>query len=677
MRYLNWFLRRNPCPTNFGFISTLALSTLITSPGLTAFTTSIYGSPLFTVRNARPSSRRFLSADRGFCSFESNDDDVTHSNILSPFPTSSHQTSGFVHHFVAHSNHTGRTLEEVIQEVLMCLPIHNNNNNNNNTTNPTPTTLQSNTTLSAFDLLNFGAVWFMSAENAARGPISGIKPTRLTAEHSTTTVTEGDYLRIHFSPRRFLQVYNYNWSAPISESPVNGIIVDENSHQGWLVIRKPAMVPVHRTVDNARENVADCLRQARNNHHAYISTPQRLDQNTSGLLVVATSKPFAAYFADLLRKKTATHLENSREDAGDYSRGAIHKTYRCLVCVLSHPNDKNTDLETIVQPLRHYSQENHIIRHYLEPSIRAPKNYEKTQREENWLESLLRIRSVGKVYPIVGSRHAERLSEHLWPGGTPDAPSIPPLCRGVVELEIELLTGRTHQIRGQLSSENFPICGDVSYNGAVPSDPTQMTEYSQSTERLALQCSELSFLEPNVIEKDGEIVLHRSSNWLKFELADAWWTPHLEEYVSSDQNSSSTEKEHKNAPERHEPLRPELLPPRVSLSPGKNKYVLIRATNPSTNEHFWFVKSASPSECGGPYHGNVAQDLREWIEAAGYDVETTGGGRIDYDPELQRAIVYGFSYGFGKGDHEKAADLINKHSNDQIFATFDNREGLY
>lgn len=80
--------------------------------------------------------------------------------------------------------------------------------------------------------------------------------------------------------------------------------------------------------------------------------------------------------------------------------------------------------------------------------------------------------------------------------------------------------------------------------------------------------------------------------------------------------------------------------------------------------------------------GNVAQDLREWIEAAGYSCEITGGGRIDYrlasgSMTRNKAAVYGFSYGFGKGDHEKVAKLISEWSRGKIDATFDNTDGLY
>lgn len=88
-------------------------------------------------------------------------------------------------------------------------------------------------------------------------------------------------------------------------------------------------------------------------------------------------------------------------------------------------------------------------------------------------------------------------------------------------------------------------------------------------------------------------------------------------------------------------------------------------------------------ECGGAYHGNVAQDLREWIEAAGYQVDITGGGRIDYNPSTgggntmnPRCIVYGFSYAFGKGNHEQTAALIRQHTNIS-YVVVDNTDGLY
>ena len=78
--------------------------------------------------------------------------------------------------------------------------------------------------------------------------------------------------------------------------------------------------------------------------------------------------------------------------------------------------------------------------------------------------------------------------------------------------------------------------------------------------------------------------------------------------------------------------------------------------------------------------GNVAQDLCEWIKAAGYDATVIGGGRLQYriTSEGQRLVtIYGFSYAFGRGDHAKAADIIKEWSNGEIAVFVDNSESLY
>lgn len=572
------------------------------------------------------------------------------------------------------------------------------------------------TELTSEQLIGMGSVWFLPA-GAPRDPSRGEKPERLSAANATSLLLEeGDYLRIHHYPRRFLACADYDWSSyvdSINNSNKPGVIVAQDNEKGWIVVDKPAMVPVHMTVDNSQENVAACLQLARTPFFdstnttdepplpPYVTTPQRLDQNTSGLLVVASSKVFAAYFAKLLSTKTKQQLDGSNITSVD----GIHKLYRCLVCLQPPADEGDNDADAAgdnqspawsvnqaTAQLRSFVAEGTIMRHYLEPSIRAPKRFVKQPPEDaegNWAESLLKIRSAGNVYALVGNQAGRDLARALWysPEARVEATGerIPTNCQGVVEVEIELLTGRTHQIRGQLSAMGFSLVGDAQYGGAIPANKTNI-----GSEQLALQCCELEFLDPDIVAKhDGTFSLNRSKRWNRFRLETAWWNPLLQRYqeqtnaLGEGDATTAASDVHLAEPTsttdiaEKKPLNPDLLPPRVSLSPGKHKYVLIKAEHPESDEVLWFCKSASPAECGGEYHGNVAQDLREWIQAAGWKVTVTGGGRIDYRPAEKEAVVYGFSYGFGKGDHAQAAKLIQEWSDGSIQATHDDSTGLY
>jgi hypothetical protein len=293
----------------------------------------------------------------------------------------------------------------------------------------------------------------------------------------------------------------------------------------------------------------------------------------------------------------------------------------------------------------------------------------------------------------------QKLAASLW-ATDPDPNSVtggsgssrkPGNVQAVAELEVELLTGRTHQIRGQLSAAGFPLVGDVQYGGATGQGNVIEGSAGSSDaafDRLALQCCQLEFIDPDVVQKqDGTVSMARSKRWNRFRLDRAWWTSFVECYVqessalTEDDKTTEVAPDHERQFESHsgdngEEAKAHLLPPRVSLSPGRNKYVLVRASHPTdpNARDEWFVKSAAPRECGGPYHGNVAQDLKEWIKAAGYEATVTGGGRIYFRPDENCAVVFGFSYGFGRGDHDLAATIIRQSG---IYATVDHSPDLY
>ena len=582
-------------------------------------------------------------------------------------------------------------------------------------------------TLCAAELLALGSIWFLPS-GAPRDAALGGKPIRLNASDVDKILEEGDYLRVHNPPRRFPAVNEYDWGAN-SGANGKGVVVAKDDDTGYMIVDKPAGLPVHGTVDNVLENVAAAvgrsllesreaeLRQKiadrdrlnsegdeffdmtnssdrkrkrkrdkqKKDPLVYISNPQRLDQNTSGLFVLSTKKEFASYFAKLLRKKTDVQLaDDTRTDC------AVHKTYRCLVCVSTSTTASAADE---LARLRRYADEGPTVRHWLEPSIKAPKTFAAERRDSSWAECLLKIRQVGDAFPVVGNEAATKLSKALWE----EEGSKPPGCVAVVEVEIELLTGRTHQIRGQMSAEGFPLVGDIGYGGALPTPPIPRDSITKSIkipERLALQCCQLEFIEPKYHrDKKDDLVGVPSDTWKTFRLERAFWTPMLESYSTSTANEKASEATFSRSDEEDArelqnvaldmvfnadaDCRDETavhLPQRVKLSPGKNKYVVIEARSRS-GETLRFVRSANPSECGGPYHADVARDVVRELTLLGYSCSVTGGGRIDYvEPH---AHVYGFSYGFGKGDHELVAKIIEEHSEDETYATFDTSDGLY
>jgi len=272
----------------------------------------------------------------------------------------------------------------------------------------------------------------------------------------------------------------------------------------------------------------------------------------------------------------------------------VHKRYRCLVCLGSSMGSSSNSssnsssmglssslgnsptfhhdliLKEQMERLESYVNDRTIVRHYLAPSVRAPKIFvyeppksEIKQEDEDkstsssssssssWPECLLRITKVGKPIKLVNHSKGEWMARSLWhtTGTMPDS------CIGVTELEIELLTGRTHQIRGQLSLEGFPLVGDAMYGGAIPSESDEsMVEGEHNlalegtngylpSERLALQCCELRFLDPDVKlntgkkkrkEKDATFLVP-SKRWNTFHLNNAWWTPIVNQWpIESD-----------------------------------------------------------------------------------------------------------------------------------------------
>jgi 23S rRNA pseudouridine1911/1915/1917 synthase len=221
-------------------------------------------------------------------------------------------------------------------------------------------------------------------------------------------ILEGAYIRAHTKPRRFPK-NDYNWEERL-------LFRDEN----FVVVNKPAGLPVHPSVDNCLENLQMYL-SAHLQQDLFVT--HRLDVPTSGLIVLARNRDFLPLF---------NHLLASR---------AVKKFYRARVHGIKLTEG--------------------LVTHYMEPSPRAPKTVS-SKPQPAWQECQLRILSVENFADV-----------------------------NEQDVRIELLTGRTHQIRAQLSALGAPICGDVMYGAPKKYD----------LERIDLEAEILEFLDFNFTTK--------------------------------------------------------------------------------------------------------------------------------------------------------------------------------
>ena len=88
-------------------------------------------------------------------------------------------------------------------------------------------------------------------------------------------------------------------------------------------------------------------------------------------------------------------------------------------------------------------------------------------------------------------------------------------------------------------------------------------------------------------------------------------------------------------------------------SSGTFKYVLIRLYHKDDSSKL-LVRGYAWAD----YHDDIYQKTLECALSEEMDTECLGGGRIKHDPEKKDIFVYGYSMGFGKGDHSKVCELI-------------------
>ena len=155
----------------------------------------------------------------------------------------------------------------------------------------------------------------------------------------------------------------------------------------------------------------------------FLGVVHRLDRPVSGLVVFARTS------------KALTRLNNMFRD------GEVHKTYWAIVSKTEEGRSKKEEVRRKTEEGRgemdDYSW--HTLEHWLVRNEKQNKSYAYDHEVPNSKKAILKYRVVG---------HSDRYTL----------------------LEVNLLTGRHHQIRCQLAAMGFPIKGDLKY-GAKRSNP--------------------------------------------------------------------------------------------------------------------------------------------------------------------------------------------------------------
>lgn len=217
---------------------------------------------------------------------------------------------------------------------------------------------------------------------------------------------EGAYLRVHTEHRTFPAAGRVDWRSRVLYDGPHFVVAD-----------KPAGVQAVATVDNTAECVTACVAAALG-----IETPlraaHRLDEGTSGVLVLAKSSAAAARFQRLMT-----------------DRSKVKKHYRCA---------------TVAQPplgvMEHYVLQGERFRGSPKATVPVP------QGTLQAAHCKLEVQSVAPVQLAAGCAGSDG-------------------CSYAYESVILLHTGRAHQIRSQLAAVGCPLVGDALYTYLSANDP--------------------------------------------------------------------------------------------------------------------------------------------------------------------------------------------------------------
>ena len=317
---------------------------------------------------------------------------------------------------------------------------------------------------------------------------------------------------------------------------------------GYVVLNKPGGMPTNSTKTNHAEDVLSMYgaalkeRQGVEAQTKHLSIPLRAETEMNGLLLVSTKKEFCSYMNE--------QLSGRNSDPAADNRIGVTKTYRCLVCIRNP-----TDIDRIEKLM------NTDVIHWVNAKSPCPKKFVRSKPSHtpniDWQKCVMRITSVGDEKfraACVSSKYNDAndstLAHRLW-GPQMERPAedvsrlwcntcrlfrylysrivCPPSSSQlgvsyVMQIDVQLLTAKPHQIRGQLAALGCPIVGDVPYGGGV----SEMRIHHHMWQRMAVQVSYLEFAMPEWNEEKTALI--PSEKKCAFHLNTAWWTEYLKDY---------------------------------------------------------------------------------------------------------------------------------------------------
>ncbi|XP_010538760.1 PREDICTED: RNA pseudouridine synthase 6, chloroplastic isoform X2 [Tarenaya hassleriana] len=223
--------------------------------------------------------------------------------------------------------------------------------------------------------------------------------------HTDQYVEAGTYLRVHVHPKRFPRCYEIDWKSRV-------IAVTDS----YVILDKPAGTSVGGTTDNIEESCATFTTRALGLPEP-LKTTHQIDNCTEGCVVFARTKEYCSVFHKKIRDKE------------------VKKLYLALAA----------------EPIP-----TGIITHYMRPINMAPRLVSEDPIK-GWHLCQLEVLECKKLpWPDAATEKKYCIEDCGWRSK-----------EYAYECKINLLTGKTHQIRAQLAACGAPLVGDSMYMPAA------------------------------------------------------------------------------------------------------------------------------------------------------------------------------------------------------------------